>query len=45
LLAARRNADAVALTDFEAAMERIVAGLEHRTRRQVEQRDSAALRV
>ena len=32
LLAARRNAEFVALTDFEAAMERIIAGLEHRTR-------------
>jgi cell division protease FtsH len=32
LLAARRHADAVALCDFEAAMERIIAGLEHRTR-------------
>jgi cell division protease FtsH len=32
LLAARRGAEAVTLTDFEAAIERIVAGLEHRTR-------------
>ncbi|HVZ22662.1 MAG TPA: ATP-dependent zinc metalloprotease FtsH, partial [Vicinamibacterales bacterium] len=32
LLAARRNADAVAFTDFETAMERVVAGLEKRTR-------------
>jgi cell division protease FtsH len=32
LLAARRNADAVTFSDFEAAMERIVAGLEKRTR-------------
>jgi cell division protease FtsH len=32
LLAARRNAEAVTFTDFEAAMERIVAGLEKRTR-------------
>jgi cell division protease FtsH len=32
LLAARRNADAVTIADFEAAMERIVAGLEKRTR-------------
>jgi cell division protease FtsH len=32
LLAARRNAVAVELTDFEAAMERVLAGLEHRTR-------------
>ena len=32
LLAARRNAEAVTFTDFEAAMERVVAGLEKRTR-------------
>jgi cell division protease FtsH len=32
LLAARRNAEAVSLVDFEAAMERILAGLENRTR-------------
>jgi len=32
LLAARRNADAVTLADFEAAIERVVAGLEQRTR-------------
>ena len=32
LLAARHQADAVTLSDFEAAMERIVAGLENRTR-------------
>jgi cell division protease FtsH len=32
LLAARRNAEAVAFGDFEAAMERVVAGLEKRTR-------------
>ena len=32
LLAARRNANAVTIADFEAAMERIVAGLEKRTR-------------
>jgi cell division protease FtsH len=32
LLAARRNADAVTLKDFELAMERLVAGLENRTR-------------
>ncbi len=32
LLAARRNADAVALADFEAAIERVVAGLEKRSR-------------
>jgi cell division protease FtsH len=32
LLAARRNADAVALPDFEAAIERIVAGMEKKSR-------------
>ena len=32
LLAARRRADAVTIKDFEAAMERVVAGLEKRTR-------------
>ena len=32
LLAARRNAHAVGIKDFEAAMERVVAGLERRTR-------------
>lgn len=32
LLAARRNADAVTIRDFEAAIERIVAGLEQRTK-------------
>ena len=32
LLAARRNADAVTLSDFEEAIERIVVGLEQRTR-------------
>jgi cell division protease FtsH len=32
LLAARRNAQAVEMIDFEAAIERIVAGLEKRTR-------------
>jgi cell division protease FtsH len=32
LLAARRGADAVTISDFEAAMERIVTGLEKRTR-------------
>jgi len=32
LLAARRNAEAVTLADFEAAIERVVAGLEQRTR-------------
>jgi cell division protease FtsH len=32
LLAARRNAEAVTLGDFEAAIERVVAGLEKRTR-------------
>jgi cell division protease FtsH len=32
LLAARRQAEAVTFADFEAAMERVVAGLEKRTR-------------
>jgi len=32
LLAARRNANAVEFTDFETAMERVVAGLEKRSR-------------
>jgi cell division protease FtsH len=32
LLAARRTADAVTFPDFEAAMERVMAGLEKRTR-------------
>jgi len=32
LLAARRNADAVTVQDFEAAIERIVAGLEKKSR-------------
>ncbi len=32
LLAARRNAEAVTIRDFEAAIERIVAGLEQRTK-------------
>jgi cell division protease FtsH len=32
LLAARRNADAVTFADFETAMERVIAGLETRTR-------------
>jgi cell division protease FtsH len=32
LLAARRNAESVTFADFEAAMERVVAGLEKRTR-------------
>jgi cell division protease FtsH len=32
LLAARRNAEAVTFADFEAAMERVMAGLEKRTR-------------
>jgi cell division protease FtsH len=32
LLAARRNGEAVTFADFEAAMERVVAGLEKRTR-------------
>ena len=32
LLAARRGADAIAMQDFEAAIERVVAGLEKKTR-------------
>ncbi|MGI5939269.1 MAG: ATP-dependent zinc metalloprotease FtsH [Thermoleophilia bacterium] len=32
LLAARRNAPAVTIKDFEAAMERVIAGLEKKTR-------------
>ena len=32
LLAARRRADSVSMQDFEAAMERVVAGLEKKTR-------------
>jgi len=32
LLAARRNAESVMMTDFEAAIERVVAGLEKKTR-------------
>jgi cell division protease FtsH len=32
LLAARRNAQAVTVQDFEAAMERVIAGLEKKTR-------------
>ena len=32
LMAARRNADAVTMKDFEAAIERVVAGLEKRSR-------------
>jgi cell division protease FtsH len=32
LLAARRNAEAIEMVDFEAAIERIVAGLEKKTR-------------
>jgi cell division protease FtsH len=32
LLGARRNADAITIKDFEAAIERIVAGLERKTR-------------
>ncbi|MBP1633424.1 MAG: cell division protein FtsH [Acidobacteria bacterium] len=32
LLAARRDAPAVSITDFESAMERVIAGLEKRTR-------------
>ncbi|HYM28186.1 MAG TPA: ATP-dependent zinc metalloprotease FtsH, partial [Steroidobacteraceae bacterium] len=41
LLAARRGAEAVTLADFEAAIERIVAGLEHRTRMMNEQERTA----
>ena len=41
LLAARRNADAVSLADFEAAIERVVAGLEKRQRVMNEQERSA----
>jgi cell division protease FtsH len=37
LLAARRNASAVSLADFEAAIERVVAGLEKRSRLMNEQ--------
>ncbi|HTX80331.1 MAG TPA: ATP-dependent zinc metalloprotease FtsH [Longilinea sp.] len=32
LLAARRNAEAIMMSDFEAAIERVVAGLEKKTR-------------
>jgi cell division protease FtsH len=41
LLAARRNATAVTLADFEAAIERVVAGLEKRTRVMNEQERAA----
>jgi cell division protease FtsH len=41
LLAARRNADAVTMQDFEAAIERVVAGLEKRTRVMNEQERTA----
>jgi cell division protease FtsH len=41
LLAARRGAAAVTLADFEAAIERVVAGLETRTRVMNEQERSA----
>jgi cell division protease FtsH len=41
LLAARRNADAVTLADFEAAIERVVAGLEKRQRVMNEQERGA----
>ncbi|HEX9118153.1 MAG TPA: ATP-dependent zinc metalloprotease FtsH [Anaerolineae bacterium] len=41
LLAARRNAAAVTLSDFEAAIERVVAGLEKKTRIMNEQERTA----
>ncbi len=41
LLAARHNADTVTLDDFEAAIERVVAGLEQRTRVMNEQERTA----
>jgi cell division protease FtsH len=41
LLAARRNAEVVGLPDFEAAIERVVAGLEKRTRVMNEQERTA----
>jgi cell division protease FtsH len=41
LLAARRKADVVTLADFEAAIERMVAGLEHKTRLMNEQERTA----
>jgi cell division protease FtsH len=41
LLAARRNGQAVTLADFEAAIERVVAGLETRTRVMNEQERAA----
>jgi cell division protease FtsH len=41
LLAARRNADAVTLVDFENAIERVVAGLERRQRVMNEQERTA----
>jgi cell division protease FtsH len=41
LLAARRNASAVAMQDFEAAIERVVAGLERKTRIMNEQERTA----
>jgi cell division protease FtsH len=41
LLAARRGADAVALTDLEAAIERLVAGLETKSRIMNEQERTA----
>jgi cell division protease FtsH len=41
LLAARRGADAVTLQDFEAAIERVVAGLENKSRVMNEQERTA----
>ncbi len=41
LLAARRNAEAVTMIDFEAAIERVVAGLEKKTRVMNEQERKA----
>ncbi len=41
LLAARRNADAITMKDFEAAIERVVAGLENKTRVMNEQERKA----
>jgi cell division protease FtsH len=41
LLAARRNGEAITLQDFEAAIERVVAGLENRSRVMNEQERTA----
>ena len=41
LLAARRNAEAVSMADYEASIERVVAGLERKTRVMNEQERSA----